>query len=138
MKISYYLDEKSKVVLEVYEGDLILEKLIESWETFWQHPKFNPKYDLLMDARPISTGLNFDETLRLSNLMNGIEAGIRSKVAVLVSDPKIAVQADLYGEITKGKQAVQIFTSPEKAVRWVGASPDILERGYECLMKAEY
>jgi len=138
MKISYYLDEKSKVVLEVYEGDLILEKLIESWETFWQHPKFNPNYDLLMDARFITTGLNFDETLKLSNLMNGIETGFRSKVAVLVSDPKIAVQADLYGEVTKGKQAVQIFTSPEKAVRWVGASPDILERGYECLMAVDF
>ena len=137
MKISYYLDEKSKVFLEVYEGDLNLNKLIDCWNSFWKHPKFNPDYHLLMDARAINMGLKFDETLKLSHLINESKIGFRSKIAVLVSDPKIAVQADLYGEVTKKVQSLKVFTYEDEALEYVGSTQKLLDRKFECIYSEE-
>lgn len=138
MKVNFYIDEDTKVVLEVYEGELEMNQILEASRRFWNLPEFNPHYDVLIDMRTVKKGLKLDETLRLSNTISDLEDGFRSKIAILVTDPRIAAQAELYGEGAKTKQAVQVFVSPNEAIEYVGGPRDIFEREYESAMEVDF
>ena len=129
MKILYFIDEASGVVLEIFSGELEKDKILNAVHQIWADPKFNANYDVIIDLRVVDKGLKLMETLNLLSTLSSTEEGFRAKVAILVSDPRIAAQAELYGESAKSKHSVQVFISLNEALEYVGAPDDIYERG---------
>lgn len=119
MPISYYIEDKSRVVFTKFEGVVTIEELVNHQSTLGNDDDFDPNGFELIDARDgkPSKEVCFSSLLHITHTSPWMSDAHR---AVVTSSPLIYGLANIYRVAMNGTHgAVSVFNNMESALRWL-------------------
>jgi hypothetical protein len=127
MNASFYIDHDSKVVLISLSGSIRLSQIYEVIRFLWTLEGYDPSYDQIVDGRNSRMHMSITEMSDLESFMRDSEKGLKAKAALVISAPGDAALSEIYGHASRENHATEIFTSPQEAIKFTGASNNIYD-----------
>lgn len=124
MKLTYFIDDKIRISIRAYEGQLEKQKLIESLNIFWANPKYNLKQNHIIDFTKTDLLLS---TADIKDVVHVIVTNVSYRdriVSFLVAKPQEAAITSMYKELVQHKHVSEVFVSKIKALEFINAPID--------------
>lgn len=120
MKIQYFIDPGKRLITETYPEKISIEDYQQLKQSEFNHPDFDPNYNIIHDLRSLKMGLN---EIVIDKIINFIKENPKNmtdrKSALLTNSPDQAVNTMVFS--TKADKLpinFKIFSTPEAAFEW--------------------
>jgi hypothetical protein len=120
MHFKFKIFPNDKLILQKWEGEFNLAKIVDCNKQCQLHNNYNRDYKLIADYRKAKINVSEDKVEVLVKQLESPKL-LRNKIAVLIDDPQNTVVALLYSFEVQKKE-IKIFNTLTAASRWLGIS----------------
>lgn len=123
MKFSYTIDPQQKLVLERFTGRFTVAEIIESVRLLWTDPRFDRSFAGIVDISGMEPTHDLSDLRAVLGFLKEERARISTgRWAIVATSPLATAGAFLYQKAMAGTHPLEVFSTHEAAVEWLGLS----------------
>jgi hypothetical protein len=124
----YRILPEFELILECCKGQATVDDALRMKKDELADHLYQPSYHIIVDFREFETFIDStltDSITKFFMFLKGID--IKGKVAFLTTNPTQVVISELLKSLSNGSVKIEIFSTPEAAIRFLGFSDDHID-----------
>lgn len=130
MPAKFEIFPKDEFILEVFDGKVFFNDIIEVTQKIWSHPDYDAEFDGISDLSKADVKLSRDEMNQFIAAIEESQKRVSGRLAIITSKPLATAFAILFEKKVRFNPGVKVFTTHEGAVHFLGKDRSFLEKIY--------
>ncbi|KAB1064434.1 hypothetical protein [Salibacter halophilus] len=130
MPAKFEIFPKDEFILEVFDGKVFFNDIIEVTQKIWSHPDYDAEFDGISDLSKADVKLSRDEMNQFIKAIEESQKRVSGKLAIIASKPLATAFAILFEKKVKFNPGVKVFTTHDGAIHYLGKDSSFLKRIY--------
>lgn len=121
MRATYEIHPERSLVLETFEGRVTLKGLVPFFQSIYEDPSYDPRFDGLADFSDAQIDMDFDDMTRLVGFFRQSGSASRGRWAFVVGSALNLGMSRMFQTLSEDLQDdLRFFLDREEAMRWLG------------------